>query len=301
MRITNSQRRDQGIREIQGNLGRLAELQRQVASGKRFTRVEQDPLGASTVIRAQRGTRAIDQYAKNGTGAQVRLGAEEAVVTQTEDLLRQARDFALGFAKGDPPYTTSQSTQRQVAADQLTRLLDDVISLGNTKIGNEYILAGDKSTTPAFDRTAGATYGHYQGGTRQRQIEIADGIKIATNHTGDQFVGPAIAALKALRDAVDPANNQTEAQVQTAVQAVFDRSQDLEISTAQTGTTGNQVVTTLKSNAGLRNDLATMRGNVEDVGLEEAVAKMLSLQTTIQASYSATSRMINLSLTDYLR
>ena len=38
MRITNSQRRDQGIREIQGNLGRLAELQRQVASGKRFTR-----------------------------------------------------------------------------------------------------------------------------------------------------------------------------------------------------------------------------------------------------------------------
>ncbi len=301
MRITNSMRRDQTLREIQGNLGRLAELQRQISSGKKFTRVDEDPLGASTVIRAQRGTRAIDQYTKNGIGAQVRLGTEEAVVSHVDDLLRQARDFALSFGKGDPPYTAAQSTQRQVAADQLTRLLDETISLGNTKIGNEYILAGDKSTTPAFDLTAGATYGNYQGGTRQRQVEIADGIKVAPNHTGDQYVGPAIAALKALRDAVDPANNQTEAQVATAVQTVFDRSQDLLISTAQTGTTGNQIVSTMKTNAVMKNDLADMRGAVEDVGLEEATAKLLSLQTTIQASYSATGRLINLSLSDYLR
>lgn len=301
MRITNSLRRDQSLREIQDNLGRLADLQRQVASGKRFTRVEEDPLGASTVIRAQRGIRAIDQYTKNGVGAQVRLGAEEAVVKQVDDLLRQGRDFAMSFARGDPPYTPSQRTQRQIAADQLTRLLDEAVGVGNTKIGNEYILAGDKSTTPPFDPTAGATYGNYQGGTRQRQIEIADGVNVAPNHTGDQYLAPAIAALKALRDAADPANTQTEAQVQTAVQTVFDRGQDLLVSTAQTGTTGSQVLTTLKSNTTLRNDLDTMRGNAEDVGLEEAVAKLLSLQTTIQASYSATSRLINLSLSDYLR
>jgi flagellar hook-associated protein 3 FlgL len=301
MRITTAMLRDQSLREIQGNLGRLAELQSQIASGKKFTRVDQDPLGASTVIRAQRGTRAIDQYTKNSTGAQVRLGTEEAVVTHVDDLLRQARDFSLSFAKGDPPYTAAQSTQRQVAADQLTRLLDETISLGNTRIGNEYILAGDKSSTPAFDLTPGATYGNYQGGTRQRQIEVSDGVKVSPNHTGDQFIGPAIAALKALRDAVDPANNQTEAQVQTAVQAVFDRSQDLLVSTAQTGTVGNQIVSTLKSNASIRDDMANLRGSVEDVPLEEATAKLLSLQTTIQASYSATGRLINLSLSDYLR
>lgn len=300
MRITNVQRRDQTLRDIQGNLARVAELQRQVATGKRFTRVEQDPLAASQVLRADRGTRALDQFAKNGTQAQVRLGAEQAVVQQVDELLRQARDFALSFAKGDPPYTTEQAAQRQVAAEQVGRLLDQAVSLGNTKIGNEYILAGDRSTTPPFDPTAGATFGDYVGGTRQRKTEIADGMFVAPNHTGDKAVGPAIAALKALRDAADPANLQTEAQVQLAVQAVFDASQTLQLSLAETGTTSNQVAATLKSNTLVKNDLANVRDAAQAIPLEEAVAKLLSLQTTIEASYTATSRLISLNLSDYL-
>jgi flagellin-like hook-associated protein FlgL len=124
---------------------------------------------------------------------------------------------------------------------------------------------------------------------------------VPVNHTGDQYVAPAIAALKALRDAVDPANNQTEAQVQTEVNAVFDRSQDLLVSQAQTGTSGNQILATLKSNATLRNDLENLRGSLEDIPLEESVTKMLSLKTTIEASYSATSKLLGLTLSDYLR
>lgn len=301
MRITNTLRREESIRQIQGNLARLAELQRQVATGKRFSRVEEDPGAATQVIRIERSTRAIDQYAKNGANAQVRLGAEEAITKRLDELLRQARDFALSFGKGNPPLSAEQTTQRQLAADQLTRLLDEAIGIGNTTIGNEFILAGENSTTPPFDPTVGATQGNYQGGVRAREIEIADGVRIAVNHTGDQFVGPAIAALKALRDALDPANGQTEDQITTEVANVFDRSLDLQVSLAQTGTTGNQVASTLRNNAALKNNLDTVRESLEAVPMEEAVTKMLSLQTTIEASYSATSRLLGLTLSDYLR
>ena len=300
MRVTNSSLRDQSIREIQGNLARLSELQTQVATGKRFSRAEEDPAATAQVLRSERGMRAIDQYAKNGTAAQVRLGAEQAVVENADDLLRQARDFALSYGKGDPPYTPDQTTQRQVAATQITALLDQMVALGNTKIGDEYILAGEQSTTPPFDPTAGATYGNYQGGTTQRRIPIADGVTVAANHTGNQFFGPAIAALKALRDAVDPANNQTEAQVQTQVNAVFSTSQNLQVSLAETGSAGNQIIATLKSNTNVKNDLETVRSDAQDAPMEETIAKLLSLQTTVQASYSATSRLLSLNLTDYL-
>ena len=301
MRITNAILREQNLRDIQGNLARMAELQQQIATGKRFTRVEQDPLAAAQVLRADRGIRAIDQFAKNGTTAQVRLGAEEAVVQHIDDLLRQGRDFALSFGKGNPPYTTQQASQRQTAADQLTRLLEEAISLANTKIGNEYILAGEKSTTPPFDPAAGPTLGNYQGGTAARKTEIAEGVFVNVNHSGDEFVAPAIAALKALRDAVDPANNQTEAQVQTEVTNVFMQSQQLLVSLAETGTTGAQVVSTLKNNLTLKNDLQNTKGLLQDTPMEETVAKLLSLQTTIEASYAATSRLLSLTLTDYLR
>jgi flagellar hook-associated protein 3 FlgL len=300
MRITNPLRRDLTIREIQGNLARLSELQTQIATGKRFTRVEQDPQAAAIVIRSERGRRAIDQFAKNGTAAQVRLGAEQAVVQQADELLRTARDFALSFAKGDPPYNSMQAAQRQVAADQLTGLLDQLIALGNTRIGDEYILSGERSTTPPFDPTAGATYGDYQGGSVQRRVEVADGVLIAPNHTGDQYLGPAIAAVKALRDAVDPANLQTEAQVQAQVGVVFTTSQQLQISLAQTGSIGNQVIALLKGNTTIKNDLETVRSQVQDAPMEETIAKLLSLQTTVEASYTATSRLLSLNLSDYL-
>ena len=223
------------------------------------------------------------------------------MVKHFDELLRQGRDSALSFAKGDPPYTAAQITQRQVATTHLDRLLDEAVALGNTKIGSEYILAGEQSTTPPFDPTAGPTLGNYQGGTSQRRVEIADGVQVAVNHTGNQFVGPAIAALKALRNAIDPANGQTEAQVQIEVDNVSTASQNLLVSQVQTGTTANQVASTLTTNISRKNDLENLRATVEDVQLEEAVAKLLSLQTTIQASYSATSRLINLSLSDYLK
>jgi len=300
MRVTNSSLRDQSIREIQGNLARLSELQTQVATGKRFSRAEDDPAATVQVLRSERGMRAIDQYAKNGTAAQVRLGAEQAVVQNADDLLRQARDLALSAGQGDPPFTQAQASQRQVAADQITKLLDQMISMGNTKIGDEYILGGEQSTTPPFDPTAGATYGNYQGGTTERRLPIADGVSVSVNHTGNEFFGPAITTLKALRDSVDPANNQTEAQVQTQVDAVFTASQNLQVSLAETGATGNQIIATLKNNTNVKNDLETVRSDAQDAPQEETIAKLLSLQTTVQASYSATSRLLSLSLTDYL-
>lgn len=301
MRISTAYRTELALRHIQGNLSRLSELETQVATGKRFTRMAEDPAAGAQVLRLDRTTRGLDQYAKNAAAAQVRLGAEQAIVTQMDDLMRQARDFALSFARGDPPYNATQAAERQLAADQLTRLLDDAVAIGNTRIGNEYILGGSASTTPPFDPTAGATLGNYQGDSRPRRIEVADGVLVAPNHAGDQYIAPVLAALRTLRDAVDPANLQTEAQVLAEVQNLFQASQGLQVSLAETGTIGNRIAAAERNNAAIRRDVADVRSNLVDAPIEEAVTRMLSLQTTIEASYAATSRLLSLNLSDYLR
>jgi flagellar hook-associated protein 3 FlgL len=301
VRITTAYRTELALRHFQGNLARLSELETQVATGKRFTRMSEDPAAGAHVLRLDRAARGLDQYARNAAAAQVRLGAEQAVTSQVDDLMRQARDFALSFARGDPPYNPTQAAERQIAADQLTRLLDDAVAMGNTKIGNEFILGGSVATTPPFDPTPGATLGTYQGDSRPRTIEVADGVFVAPNHSGDQYLAPVLAALRSLRDAVDPANLQTEAQVQIEVQNLFQASQTLQVSLAETGSTGNRILSAERNNGAIKRDLANVRGNLVDVPIEEAITRMLSLQTTIEASYAATSRMLSLSLSDYLR
>ncbi|MGE0552357.1 MAG: flagellin [Gemmatimonadales bacterium] len=301
MRITNTLNTDQAIDRIRQNLARMDRLQTQLASGKKFDRISEAPVEGVQVARLQRSLRALDQYAKNRTTTQVRLGAEEAVAKQLDDLLRDARNYALSLGRGDPPFSASQIADRQKAATQITRLLDDAIALGNTKIGNEFILAGQASTTPAFDTTPGATYGDYRGDSVARTIEVDEGRYVPVNHTGDQYVGPAIAALRALRDAVDPANSQTEAQVDAEVQNVFNAAETLQVSRAETAAIASQLATADKRAIGYQASIADQLGRLRDIDQEETVAKVLSLQTTIEASYSATSRLLSLSLTEYLR
>ncbi len=83
MRVTNPIRRDQTPREIQGNLARLSELQTQVATGKRFSRTEEDPQATAQVLRAERGMRASfgasEEHEGRGAG-----GSELGVIRRNE-------------------------------------------------------------------------------------------------------------------------------------------------------------------------------------------------------------------------
>jgi flagellar hook-associated protein 3 FlgL len=290
MRITNNLLQSRILRDLQSNLGSLAQAQAQISSGKRFDKVSEDPVAGTSVMTSDRGLRGIDQYRRNSAAARTRTDAEEAVLDQVTDLLTRAKQLAVQEGSA-----TSTPTTRAAAKGEVDRIIEQVVSLGNTKVGSEYLFAGHLVATPAFDRA-----GNYMGDDGQRQAEVGQGYLIIPNHTGRELLvsSGVMSGLKALSTQLGSGTPTTIANTLTALDTAFTNTQTL-LST--TGARVGQIDSAMQNSDALSTNLTLRRSRDLDTDIEAASTRLISLQTTLQASLQAASRILNTTLTDYLR
>ncbi len=290
MRVTNNMRQTQVLRDLQAGLAKLADAQQQVSTGKRFTRPSEDPVAASRVMRADRSLRGITQYRRNSTAVRVRVDAEEATLNQLTDLLSRAKE--LGISQGSD--TATAATRTETAAE-LDRILEQVVALGNTKVGSEYLFGGGQTAAPPFQAD-----GTYLGDDTGRQAELAEGYVIDTNHTGRQLLQTSgvVASLSALRDALRAGTGSGVTATISGVDAAFDQVQVL---LAETGARSRQLDTVAENLTASESTLTTAQEADQGITVEEAATRMVSVQTALQAALSSTSQVISMSLVNYLR
>src|SRR5262245_33134049 len=142
MRITNSLLQQRVLQNLQTNLAKFASTQGQIASGKRFERMSEDPLGGNQVMTADRALRGIEQYRRNSAAARTRTDAEEAALNQLTDLLTRAKELAVQEGSASGTALTRASVKAEVDG-----IIEQVVQLGNTQVGSEYIFAGNQVTT----------------------------------------------------------------------------------------------------------------------------------------------------------
>lgn len=290
MRVTNNMRQALVLRDLQTGLARLAEAQQQVATGKRFTRPSEDPVAASRVMRADRDLRGIAQYRRNSTAVRVRVDSEEAALNQLTDLLARAKE--LGVSQGSD--TATPSSRAETAAE-LDRIIEQVVALGNTKVGSEYLFGGGETASPPFQAD-----GTYLGNDIGRQAEIAAGYVIDTNHTGRQLLvsSGVVTSLAAMRDALRAGTATGVAATIGGVDAAFDQVQVL---LAETGARSRQLDTAAENLTASESTLTTGQSADQGISVEEAATRMVSVQTALQAALTSTSQVISMSLVNYLR
>ncbi len=290
MRISSSLLQQRVLRQLQGNLSQLAEAQAQAASGKRFDRMSQDPIAGTQVMTADRGLRAIDQYRRNTIAARSRTDAEESVLGQVTDLLARAKELALqeGSAGGT-------AATRSAARAEVDRILEQVIALGNTQVGTEYLFAGHQVSTQPFD---GA--GAYLGDDGPRSAEIGRDYRMVTNHTGRELLvnSGVIGSLQALSTELGNGNPPAIGQTAFALDSAFNATQTLLVTN---GARVRQIDTAMQNSDALETSLILRRSELQDIDLEAATTHFVGVQNTLQAALLSASRVLNTTLTDYLR
>jgi flagellar hook-associated protein 3 FlgL len=181
------------------------------------------------------------------------------------------------------------------AKAEVDRIIDQVVSLGNTRVGSEYLFAGHFVTTAAFDSA-----GNYLGDDGQRQSEIGEGYLVTANHTGRELLvnSGVMTGLEALSTQLGTGTPTTVAGTLTALDTAFTNTQNL---LATTGARVGQIESAMQNSDALSNNLTLRRSRDIDADIEQASTRLISLQTTLQASLQAASRILNTTLTDYLR
>lgn len=123
----------------------LFNAQNQIATGLRFQRASQDPVGAGQVLVLDRHMAALEQVQKNLSNVNSTMSTVEAAMQEAIDLMHEAKNITLESI-GD----NSSSEERQSLLTVVERLLDQMISVGNRRHLDQYLFAGDAGRGAPF-------------------------------------------------------------------------------------------------------------------------------------------------------
>jgi flagellar hook-associated protein 3 FlgL len=311
MRVTNSMVTRGITARLLESQRLLAEAQERVATGKKAQRMSDDPTSGSAAMQVGGRLRALEQFERNVSAVGGRLDAEESALDQVTQLLTRAKELAVG-QYGD----TANAQTRRFTGAEVRQLFLQATAIANQKYGDDYLFGGTNQTatlpfdpaqtavTPRFVALDPAVVPPDPPAARlpvgRLEVEIGEGQRIAGPHDGSAvFVDTGVlGALHDLAVALETDARAGIATAMTAIDAAFDDTQTL---VGEVGARQNQIGLVRASLAALEESYTTRKSDLTEVDFERAVTEMMSRKTAYEAAMLASSRVMGLSLTDYLR
>ncbi len=287
MRISDFNFRSLMVRELQARASALAGADRRSATGHLIDTPADASGDAARVVRYEGQLRDFDAYRRAGVSAGTRLSIEESVIRSARDLVQQVKHLAASVANTNPGDPLRQSVD--AAIDQIQQQL---VALGNTKVGDEYLFAGGKTNSPPF-----LLDGTYVGDATVRKATIDDGLTVDTTHTGQDLLGSTFAALAGLKLQVQTGS---PAQLQSASTTLDSASQDLLTKEAEVGARQQAVTAAAGSLARRSTDLQNTRDALAEADPSQAAVELVQSQNALQQAYAAVSKVLGTSILNFL-
>ncbi len=291
-RVTHGSMTLSSLNNLQATLGRLSQSQEQVTTGRRINRPSDDPTDSARALRTRSSLADQQQYARNGQDATTWLDLTDSRLQSMNDSLRRVRDLALQGSTD-----TYSGTSREALAVEIEQLRDHLLAESNATYLDRPIFGGITAGEQAYDDA-----GNFLGTTGDVHRTIADGIDVVINSDGPALFGSGATSMFAELDALANAVRAGDtAAIQGGIDQVDVRSRLIVDELSDVGTRTNRVedAVTAAKDAGL--SLQSSISELENIELTEALVQLQMHEVSYQAALSATSRVIQPSLVDFLR
>lgn len=302
MRISNSIITRNSQSRLQANLQGLDRLRDDISSGIRLRKMSDNPTSGGELVRLGSSMRALTQFKRNVNSGLARASAEENVLDQLTNALTRGIELGIGQANG-----TANPQSRLIVKAEVDQLINFAANLGNTRIGDEFLFGGNRAGEAPFATPAPATgsfsqlmlAGNPVNPSGNITLEIGDNVFVTPTHNGTEvFIDTdALESLRALSTALG--NNDP-----TAIQAAADRitiaNSNVQSLIGTQGARSNELDTATVNLTLMELNLKAFRSDLRDTEVDRAMVELVGKQTLYQAAMSATSRILGLSLANYL-
>jgi flagellar hook-associated protein 3 FlgL len=296
MRVTPGMTADNALYNLQKGRTLLGRTQEQIASGSVINRPSDDPITTRQLLDMENKLEKGEQYQSNIDKGNIWLNMTDTALEGMAAVISQARKVAANIGSG-----STDQTVRDNAVAQLTELKKQLVDLGNTQLGDQYLFAGFKNDVPPFSKVSNI----YGGTADDIAVEIDQNSRVAINVTGDELLKGSgsygsVDVLTTLDDLIAAigANNATD--IQSAA-ARLDGSSN-QITNARSDVAGKMLRMESAENMITRNKamLQNVIADTQGVDYVQAAVELNMQQTAFEASLSATAKITQLSLLDYL-
>jgi len=283
------------LREISTGQAALFEVQERLASGKKISKPSDDPFGLSRTMGARTDRDMGMQWQRNITVTSDDLALNESLLDNLGEVLQRSRELATQGANA--ALTVDARTQIGL---EVSRLLEEAITIGNSSFGGRYLFGGHQTGAPPFteDVPGAPTVVTYNGDSGAVEREIGNGQRVQVNIPGDQLFSSIAANLIQLRDDLN-ADNRAAVSASTAViDADLDKVLNFRGDIGSKMRQSDAAMVRLEGND-LR--LQTLIASFEEADLAESMVQLQMRDTALSAALGAAGRTLQTSLLDFLR
>lgn len=332
-RIAENQLARSVLNDITENRQRYTKYSNELSSG--YAVVDPgDSRFSSTISQYRELLARIEGHQGRVNAVQGFLSFQDNVMSQVNELLVRAKELAAQAVNE----TNGQNIRDQMA-QEIFEIRDHLVSLANSKYQDKYVYGGLDDDDPPFDEVgtfatpatgAASKVIRYDditlepGGGLTRAVNVTDDVSVVVNTTGNSLFDNSIQALEKLGRALagyttslDPVtklpdgterayNLPTEVGLQT--QAIADsinlleaaRQNDIMPERVSLGARMRRLETASSLLDLTKNDAEEVLGNLQNVDYATAATNLSQAETALQASYTVSQKVLNMSVLDYL-
>ncbi|MCX7780179.1 MAG: flagellar hook-associated protein FlgL [Negativicutes bacterium] len=302
MRIATNTMTYNFLSSMNKSLNRMNTLQEQLSDGKAIHRPSDDPVKAIRSLKLNTNLTQNEQFTQNVKDALSWLETTDGSLTDISSIIIRAKELIV--RAGSP----SPGIAYETAGEEVDQLINQLINIANTQIGDRYIFAGqrDKMTALPVARTADAIV--YNGDNNKISMPVQPGEvnpeQDSVNVTALEVFGPNLEVLtqlievkNQLKSGTPDVNYLTTTALQN-VDAAHDR-----VLAAQTHV-GTRMAMYELSDSFLQGDNVTITANVsanEDLDVARAMIDFKTNENIYRMALSVGARIMPASLADFLK
>lgn len=322
-RMTTSMMAGTTLATIQRNFNRLADVNKQLSSGKRMSFASDDPASSVSSMRLRKELAATEQFKRNISDANSWLATSDAAMQSVADRYTEARTLLINSIDG----ALGDKSQGALAA-QLRKIAESIMSQANSTYLGRTVFAGNSDKGLVFKTGQNvdgdtlflaAEKDEITAKTVDRRID-AD-TTVQANVDGNELFGTGtikwdgntlktdnnpsvmnllIAAAQILESPAGPAGENRQ-KIESIQKELGERFAKLQEAQSAVGARHKQV---LEAQNSVVFDLQQVKGqisDVEDIDIQKVTIDMSLASMAYQASLSSTQRVVQPTLLDYLR
>lgn len=286
MRVTQSMLSNNMLRNLSNSYSRLDKLQDQISTQKKFTKPSDDPVAAMMGMNYRTDLNRIQQFTRN-------IGEVRNWVDSTDDALdkgvlalQRIRELTLQASNG-----TLEEDQRKAVAEEVKQLKEHLQNIGDTQVGGKYIFNGNQTNVRPSESG-------FQSGTIE--LEVFSGIKIPVNTEGKVLFGDMLSDEGDIQKLITALETNDPA-VGEMLENVDKNIDNFLSARALIGAKQNRVE--LMEDRLSQQEVFSTRilSDNEDIDMEKAIIELTTQESIHRAALSVGARIIQPSLTDFLR
>jgi flagellar hook-associated protein 3 FlgL len=275
-----------------------------VITGKRLNTLSDDPMGmirAAGIKSTLNGLKQMDRSISLGNSW---LTTSENALTQAQDLVSESKTLALQMANA-----SINPENRKDAAVMVQHITEQMMALANTRVEDRYIFSGNDTDIPSFAvETVTDEFGDpvekigYQGDDQPFSIKVGTGGMTEIGGDGGRIFSQIFDTLADFKTALETTDETVALEgINNAITALDVDFNHLNSEISAVGSRMTRLDMKSVIFQEMKINETEKLSAVEDADIIEAITRLEQMQLSYQAALSSSSKVMSMSLLDYLK